>query len=112
MVRLSMAPREFGGLTLKQCGLLFLSTPHSGTTGADWSDLLMNLSETTLGIRSHAIIDQLRSFNPSSVDSVKAFAGMESRPPFYCLCEGKKTMVAGRARMVIYPRWQTLGILC
>ena len=100
MVRLQTHPNKFDGLKLKHCGLLFLSTPHSGTTQADWNTFLMSVSELTIGVRSHAIVDQLRSFNPASVDSEDAFLAMERCPPMYCLVEGEKTKVAGRARTV------------
>ena len=108
MVRLSTNPKKFDGLTLDRCGLLFLSTPHSGTTQADWNAFLMNVSELTVGVRSHEIVDQLRSFNPASVDSQDAFSAMERAPPLYCLVESEKTSVAGKARTVsfstIHPR--------
>ena len=100
MVRLQTQPNKFDGLKLIHCGLLFLSTPHSGTTQADWNNFLMSVSELTIGVRSHAIVDQLRSFNPASVDSEEAFSAMERAPPSYCLVEGEKTKVAGRARTV------------
>ena len=100
MVRLQTNPNKFDGLRLKHCGLLFLSTPHSGTTQADWNTFLMSVSELTVGVRSEAIVDQLRSFNPASVDSEDAFSAMERIPPMYCLVEGEKTKVAGKARTV------------
>ena len=98
MVRLQTQPNKFDGLKLIHCGLLFLSTPHLGTTQADWNNFLITISELTIGLRSHAIVDQLRSFNPASVDSEDAFSEMARVPPFYCLVEGEKTKVAGRAR--------------
>ncbi|KAL8938801.1 MAG: hypothetical protein Q9216_003701 [Gyalolechia sp. 2 TL-2023] len=76
MIRLHRYSKNYDGVRLKLCGLVFLSTPHSGTTEADWNQFLSNLSEATLGVRSHAIVDELRSFNPSSVDSEEAFAAM------------------------------------
>ena len=100
MIRLQTHPNKFDGLRLKHCGLLFLSTPHSGTTEADWNNFLMSISELTIGVRSHAIVGQLRSFNPASVDSEDAFSAMERIPPMYCLVEGEKTKVAGTARTV------------
>ncbi|KAI9851909.1 MAG: hypothetical protein M1830_006840, partial [Pleopsidium flavum] len=98
MVRLNTVPNKFDGVKLEHCGLLFLSTPHSGTTQADWNDFLVNLAELTIGVRSHEIVDQLRSFNPASVDSEESFAVMRKIPPFYCLVEGDKTKIAGRDR--------------
>ena len=100
MVRLSTNPKKFDGLKLDRCSLLFLSTPHSGTTQADWNAFLLNVCELTIGVRSHEILDQLRSFNSSSVDSQDAFSAMIRAPPISCLVEGEKTTVAGKARIV------------
>ena len=100
MVRLSINPKRFDGLKLDRCGLLFFSTPHSGTTQADWNRFLSNVCELTIGVRSHGILDQLRSFSSSSVDSQDAFSAMIRAPPISCLVEGEKTTVAGKARTV------------
>lgn len=100
MTRLKNHPKKFEGVKLDQCGLLFLSTPHSGTTQADWNEFLSSISELTIGVRSHEIVDQLRSFNPASVDSEDDFSAMERVPPMYCLVEGEKTKFAGKARTV------------
>ncbi len=105
MSRLKNHPNKFGGLKLDQCGLLFLSTPHSGTTEADWNDFLSSVFELTFGVRSHEIVDQLRSFNPASVDSEDDFSAMERVPPMYCLVEGEKTKIAGKARTVGAQSW-------
>jgi triacylglycerol esterase/lipase EstA (alpha/beta hydrolase family) len=94
MIRLNAQQEKFDGIKIGNCGILFLSTPHSGTTQADWNDFLVNLSEMMIGVRSHTIVDELRSFNPSSVDSQEAFTKIKI--PFYCLCEGDKTKVAGK----------------
>ena len=100
MCRLSTQADKFDGIKLDKCGLIFLSTPHSGTTQADWNELLVNLSEIAFGVRSHEIVDELRSFNHSSVDSAENFASMVPKPPFYCFCEGNSTSVATRKRVV------------
>ena len=100
MVRLDKQSAKFNGVSLENCGLLFLSTPHSGTTQAEWNELLLSLSEVILGVRTHAVIDPLRSFNPSSVDSEEAFATMRDQPSFRGFCEGKKAMVGGKKRIV------------
>ena len=100
MIRLSTNPMKFDGLKLDRCGLFFLSTPHSGSTQADWNAFLLNACELTLGVRSHEIIKQLQSSNPSSVDSQDAFSAMIRAPPISCLVEGEKTTVAGKARTV------------
>ena len=106
MVRLSINSKKFEGLTLRQCGLLFLSTPHSGTTQADWNDFLLSVSELMIGVRSLEIVGQLQSFNPASVDNADAFSAMERAPPMYCLVEGEKTKVAGKARTVSLYNFQ------
>ncbi len=103
MVRLNTQPAKFSGIRLEDCGILFLSTPHQGSTQADWNEFLVSLSELTLGVRSHAIVDELRSFNPSSVDSQEAFTTMRVIPPFRCLCESNKTVAAGKSRTVFRP---------
>lgn len=100
MIRLDRQAIKFDGITLNQCGIVFLGTPHSGTTEADWNKLLLDVSELALGVRSHAIVDQLASFNPSSVDSEEAFRTMPTAPPFHCFCEGEKTMGFGKNRTV------------
>ena len=100
MVRLKHYPSEFGGLTLQQCGLLFLATPHYGTTQAEWNSFFLSVCDVVLGTRSK-IIKQLQPFHSSSVACFKAFSNMERKPPFYCMSEGRKTRVfAGQARKV------------
>ena len=41
MIRLKGFPEKYPGLSLEQCGLLFLSTPHSGSFEANWNDVLL-----------------------------------------------------------------------
>ncbi|KAL8664667.1 MAG: hypothetical protein Q9168_007858 [Polycauliona sp. 1 TL-2023] len=101
MIRLHQHSKQYDNIRLESCGLLFLSTPHSGTTEADWNQFLLDLSEISLGVRSHAIVDELRSFNPSSVDSEESFSAMPKVPPFHCFCEGNKTSVAGKYRQIV-----------
>ena len=100
MVRLHRHPSQFDGIKFELCGLMFLSTPHSGTTEADWNQILLNLSEMALGIRCHVIVAELKSFNLSSVDSEEDFAAISTKPPFHYFCEGDKTSVAGKYRQV------------
>jgi pimeloyl-ACP methyl ester carboxylesterase len=100
MLRLNSFPDKFDGIKLEKCGLVFLSSPHSGSMEADWNDLLANLLESTIGLRSHDILDQLRPFNHLSVDSSEAFASMKVIPPFHCFVEGNRTKIAGKDRMV------------
>ena len=100
MIRLNRHGAQFDGIKLDLCGLIFLSTPHSGTTQADWNEFLMNLSEITLSVRSHAILNQLRSFNPSAVDAEEEFNAMNRPPPFHCFSEGSNTSIGGKYQPV------------
>jgi hypothetical protein len=93
MVRLGTHPEKYDGIKLINCGLLFLSTPHSGSAQADWNEYLAGLAELIFGVRSHAIIDILRTFNPQSTESREAFASLKPVPPFCCFVEGKRTRV-------------------
>ncbi|KAI4131528.1 MAG: hypothetical protein LQ338_001162 [Usnochroma carphineum] len=101
MVRLDRHSRQFDGIELELCGLIFLSTPHSGTTEADWNGFLLILSEMVLGVRPREIVNELKSFNTSSVDSEEDFTAMSDVPPFHCFCEGDKTFVAGKYRQIV-----------
>lgn len=99
MIRLDRLPHKFPNIRLENCGLLFLSTPHSGTTEADWNKYLVDIAELTAGLRPE-IINGLRPFNRSSVDSQEHFATMKEIPPFFCLCESNKTKVGPSLRYV------------
>jgi hypothetical protein len=111
MIRLHFFPHKFDGIKLENCGLVFLSTPHSGSVEADWNSFLANILESTVGLRTHAIIDQLRPFNPFSVDSSEAFSNMRITPPIFCFVEGDKTHVAGKKRMVCSEYTSFVNIL-
>lgn len=100
MWRLHTHPARFEGIELARCGLMFLSTPHCGTSQADWSRVLASVCEATLGLKSHDILDELRSFNTSSVDSAENFSAITPRPPFHCFCEARSTSIAGQLRTV------------
>lgn len=100
MWRLNTQAAKFNGIKLEDCGLIFFSTPHSGTIQADRNKPLVNLSEVTIGVRSHEVIDELRSFNHAAVDSAENFAAMVPKPPFHCFCESDRTRIAGGNRMV------------
>lgn len=100
MIRLDHFQHRSPNIRLENCGLLFLSTPHSGTVEADWNKYLVDIAELTAGLRPE-IIDGLRSFNRSSVDSQEHFANMKKNPPFFCLCESEKTKVGPTLRYVV-----------
>ncbi|KAL9595847.1 MAG: hypothetical protein Q9219_006189 [cf. Caloplaca sp. 3 TL-2023] len=101
MIRLHRHSGHFDNIELSKCGMVFLSTPHSGTTEADWNQFLLNLCEITLGVRAHAIVNELKSFNPSAVDSEEEFRAMPKMPPLHCFCEGDRTSVAGAYRLIV-----------
>jgi len=96
MVITNNLAQKYKGITITNCGLLFLSTPHSGSREADYSKFLTNLLESLVGLRSNAIVKELQSFNASSVDDLEAFEHMSEVPPFACLCEGNTTNVPGK----------------
>lgn len=89
---------EYRGVQLDRCGLLFLSTPHSGTTEADWNALLLDIANVSWGVRLE-IVDSLREFNPTS-ESQDQYANMKIKPPFAALYETQKTKVGGFNRHV------------
>jgi hypothetical protein len=90
---------EYQGMGLKYCGLLFLSTPHSGSKEADWSDFLSNIGHLTFGIRPE-IVTILQSFNPLSAEGQEDFANMKHQPPFRAFYETQRTKVANLNRHV------------
>jgi hypothetical protein len=107
MVRLNAHPEKYDGLNVENCGLLFLGTPHSGTTLADWNDFLSGLAAVA-GLRTD-VIDNLRSFNGFGVESKEAFGSIPRRPPYYCLCETKLIKIGGQPALVSlkFPRYKS-----
>lgn len=99
MIRLHRQALKFNGIALEKCGILFLSTPHTGTTKADWNKFVLGISEA-FGVRKSDILAHLRSFNPLAVDTVEAFSELRYVPPFACLVEGNKTQAMGILREV------------
>lgn len=92
---------EYRGISLKCCGLLFLSTPHSGSTDADWSNFLLDIAQLTFGIRPE-ILNSLKSFNPLSAEGQEDFANMKYQPPFDSFYETQRTKVAKLNRHVCF----------
>ncbi|KAI8659743.1 hypothetical protein NCS56_01192100 [Fusarium sp. Ph1] len=88
------------GITLSQCGLVFLATPHTGTTKADWSDFIVAAAGTVAGVRPE-VVSYLQSFNPASVWDKKAFLKLSPRPPFRCFAEGRKKLMKGTHQHVV-----------
>ena len=89
---------EYEGINLRLCGLLFLSTPHSGSTEADWPNFLVAIG-SLWGIRPE-IIKYLKSFNPLSAESQEHFTNLKIQPPFDAFYETHKTKVATLNRHV------------
>lgn len=92
---------EYSGIDLKQCGLLFLSTPHSGAKDADWNTFLIDIAQTTWGVRPE-VVNSLKSFNPLSAEDQEDFANMKHHPPFDAFYETQKTKIAKINRHVGY----------
>ncbi|RSM18346.1 hypothetical protein CDV31_002865 [Fusarium ambrosium] len=79
-------------ITLSQCGLVFLATPHTGTTKADWGNFILAAAEAVAGVKPE-VVSLLQSFNPASVWDKKAFLKLTPRPPFRCFAEERKKLI-------------------
>ena len=99
-MRLNEAPDLIPNIELHRCGLLFLGTPHSGSTNADWNNFLVACSEVLFGVRRTDIVDQLKSFNINSEDNLERFAMIKPKLPYKCLCETENVHIASRNRLV------------
>jgi hypothetical protein len=108
MVRLNkrLSEEKYPNISLAQCGLLFLSTPHYRTSQGDWNELLLGFAEYAFGLRGKAIIGPLSSFNNDGVASNENWEDLKTQPPFYFLCEKNATRVLGRMRVVSTQRNQ------
>lgn len=100
MVRLDQygEKQEYQGVSLSRCALLFLSTPHSGSTQADWNSFVQATTKL-FGVRSK-MTEILMSFNPQSAEGQEDFANMKIKPPFDGFYETHKTKVATIHRQV------------
>jgi hypothetical protein len=98
MIRLKAYPKQHPGIKIEDCGLLFLGTPHSGTTLAEWNFFLSGIAAVT-GVRAD-VIEELRSFNGFGVESKEAFNSIIPRPPYYCLCETRRVNIGGIVSLV------------
>lgn len=101
MIRLGQFPDRYKSLPLSRCGALFLSSPHSGTSAADWNGPLLTIAELAFGVRHRDIVNKLKPFNDERVASKELFARFASGSPFYCLCEGSRTAVLGTYQQVM-----------
>jgi hypothetical protein len=95
MIRLNAYPHLFTSIRLEQCAILFLATPHLGSGQADWNKYIVDLVELIGGMRSDAIINPLRSFNPISASANEDFGNMRVQLPYECYYETEATKVAG-----------------
>lgn len=89
-------PEEYRGISLSNCGLLFLSTPHLGTTQADLKNIFSESIAKLASLRKDAILHELDSFNKSAGDAMRTWRYMnlaKCRPPFECLCEDRETPI-------------------
>ncbi|KAF4450191.1 hypothetical protein F53441_6625 [Fusarium austroafricanum] len=93
MARLHLT-HDCKGITLSQCGILFLATPHNGSTKADWNNFLVATAHAIGGVRSETV-SILKSFNTASVWDTSAFLNLSPCPPFRCYAEGLKMRVKG-----------------
>ena len=85
---------KYDGVTLEQCAILFLSTPHEGTTEADYNSFLTGILKTSFGLRDDDIAKELRSFNDSAAQAKRSWSHMDHDPPIECLTESKKTKIS------------------
>ena len=92
MIQLGRDPDQHAGVRLKQCGLLFLATPHSGATAADTNPYLAQLAELA-GFRAVAITRLLETFNNNSVIGKRDFGRLQPAPPYICVYETRLTPV-------------------
>lgn len=97
MIKLSTT--KYKGISLAQCGLIFLATPHTGTDIADWNALLVATAGLVGGVRSE-IVDRLRAFNSSSLWDKSAFLKLNPLPPFQCYAEGMSVQRTGIQKIV------------
>ncbi|KAK3984022.1 hypothetical protein QBC44DRAFT_346298 [Cladorrhinum sp. PSN332] len=103
MIRLGETPAQYPGLALSSCGLLFLSTPHSGTEEANWNDLLVELAKLGGSRRSRDFTQLLSAFNRESASAKERFGLLRPLPPFICVYETQSTSVKGLQRMIVTP---------
>ncbi|TVY69839.1 Protein SERAC1 [Fusarium oxysporum f. sp. cubense] len=107
MARLYPTP-NCQNIKLSQCGIVFLATPHSGSTKADWSSFLVATAHTIGGVRAETV-KTLQSFNTASVWDTAAFLNLEPCPPFRCFAEGLKMRVKGTNQHIVTQASATLG---
>lgn len=101
MIQLNNYSQLYENISLKRCALLFLSTPHSGLTEANWNKYLVDIAQLGFGLRSNQVTITLRSHNPQSVNSREEFESLNPKPPYICLYETQSTNIRGLNCQVI-----------
>ncbi|RYC80265.1 hypothetical protein BFJ63_vAg16850 [Fusarium oxysporum f. sp. narcissi] len=107
MARLNLTP-NCKNISLSQCGILFLATPHSGSNKADWNDFLVATAHVIGGVRPETV-KTLKTFNSASVWDTAAFLKLSPCPPFRCFAEGLKMRVKGTNQHIVTQASATLG---
>lgn len=91
MAQLGAAP-TYNNIALSRFGIVFLATPHSGSTVADWNDFLVATAHVLRGVRIESV-KTVQAFNPTSVWDAQAFIRLKPCPPFRCFTEGRMMRV-------------------
>ncbi|KAG5782196.1 hypothetical protein H9Q73_004172 [Fusarium xylarioides] len=102
------ATSDYKNITLAQCGIVFLATPHSGSTKADWSNFLVATAHTIGGVRPETV-KILQAFSTASVFDTAAFFKLDPCPPFRCFAEGLKMRVKGTNQHIVTQASASLG---
>ncbi|KAF5639667.1 hypothetical protein F52700_4049 [Fusarium sp. NRRL 52700] len=112
VVRKAMAQLDpatkYNNITLSRFGIVFLATPHSGSTIADWNDFLVATAHVLGGVRIDSV-KTVQAFNPASVWDAQAFLRLKPCPPFRCFAEGRMMPVGRTNKHVVTLSSATLG---
>lgn len=100
MIRLCERPGYYAGISLKYCGLLFFSTPHFGYKLADQNKSFVRAADAIIRTRLDDFVNILRTASEVSAESRRKIETLSAMPPFFCLCEGKKTDPAPLSKTV------------
>ncbi|KAG9508317.1 hypothetical protein J7337_001881 [Fusarium musae] len=107
MSQLDSAPK-YNHIALPRFGIVFLATPHSGSTVAEWNDFLVAAAHVLGGVRIESV-KTLQPFNPASVWDAQAFIHLKPCPPFRCFAEGRMMRVGHTDKHVVTLSSATLG---
>ncbi|KAF4946473.1 hypothetical protein FGADI_11111 [Fusarium gaditjirri] len=98
----------YNNIALPRFGIVFLATPHSGSTIADWNAFLVATAHVLGGVRIESV-NTVKTFNPASVWDAQAFINLKPCPPFRCFAEGRMMPVRGTSKHVVTQASATLG---